>query len=251
LTASSSFASETPLSRRDLLARGALTAGGFGVAAVLAACRPLSTNASPSPALEAPTTPDRALKRLLDGNARFVADATLTLGEDKARRIETAEHQTPFAIVVGCADSRVPPEILFDQGIGDIFTVRVAGNTTAPPAIVGSIEYAAEHLGSILVVVLGHESCGAVKAGLEHVLNGASEHGSIGAVVEPIIPAVQAVRDQPEDKILDAAVQQNARLQAQAAASSAAILKPLVDAGKLRVVAAEYHLATGKVDILN
>ena len=208
------------------------------------------TNARPSPAVKPPTTPDGALQRLLDGNARFVADETRNLGEDKARRLETAEQQTPFAIVVGCADSRVPPEILFDQGIGAIFTVRVAGNTTVEPAILGSIEFAVEQLGSLLVVVLGHERCGAVQAAVDHVLNRGSEHGSISAVVGPIIPAVEAVKDQPQDTILEAAVQQNARFQARAVASSAAIIRPLVDAGTLKVVAAEYHLATGRVEVL-
>jgi len=245
---------DLPLTRRELLWRGAVSAAGVTVLGALAGCGASAGTASPSaasiPSLTPPTTADEALKRLMDGNARFVADATITLGEDKARRLDTAEHQSPFAIVVGCSDSRVPPELLFDQGIGDIFTVRVAGNTAAAPAVMGSIEYAAEHLGSLIVVVLGHESCGAVKATIDHVLNGASEHGSIPSLVEPIVPAVQAVKDQAADKIVDAAVQQNAKLQAQAIATSAAILQPLVAAGRLKVIPAEYHLATGQVAVL-
>ncbi len=104
--------------------------------------------------------PDEALERLLEGNARFVADRKLD--HDTLRREELAAGQNPFAVIIGCADSRVPPEVVFDQGLGELFVVRVAGNTAADPLVVGSVEFALTNLGCPLVVVLGHQGCGAV-----------------------------------------------------------------------------------------
>ncbi len=162
-----------------------------------------------------------------------------------------ADHQNPFAIILGCSDSRVPPEVIFDEGIGDLFLVRVAGNTASEPALVGSIEYSAEHLGSVLLMVLGHEGCGAVKATIDHVQNGTVEPGHIEAFVDPIIPAVQAVEGQPADQLVDAAVQQNVRLQVQQLSASTPLLASLVSAGKLKVVGAEYQLDTGQVQVVS
>jgi carbonic anhydrase len=243
---------EHVVSRRHVLEVGVTAAGGILAASWLAACSPLATATAGAPASLVPVTnADEALQRLKDGNDRFSRDASISHNEDTVRRAETAESQEPFAIVLGCADSRVPPELVFDQGLGDIFTVRVAGNSAADAGILGSIEYAAEHLHSLIVVVLGHETCGAVKAAMAQVQDGPTEHGHIPAVIEPIIAAIQAVQSIPADQRIEAAVKENVKRQGEAIAGSADILKGLVDAGKLKVVGAEYHLATGKVEFLS
>jgi carbonic anhydrase len=161
-----------------------------------------------------------------------------------------AEKQSPFAVILGCADSRVPPEVLFDEGIGDLFLVRVAGNTAEEPALIGTIEYGVVALGSVLVMVVGHESCGAVKAAIDHVQKGTAQPGHIEALVEPIVPAVVAVKDQPADQLADAAVQENVRRQVRQLSASMPLLAPLVSAGKLKVVGAVYHLTSGQVEVL-
>jgi carbonic anhydrase len=242
-----------PISRRSLLRSGLVTAGGLAAASAVAACD--SSNSSPAGASSttttlAPTNGEQALQRLLAGNLRFTKGIPVNQGRDSVRRAASAESQSPFAIILGCSDSRVTPEVLFDEGIGDLFLVRVAGNTANDPPLLGSIEYAAEHLGSVLLMVLGHENCGAVKAAIARVQNGTAQQGHIEAVVDPIVPAVQAVASQPADQLLNAAIQQNVRLQAQALASSNPILAPLVSANKLKVVAAEYYLESGRVQLV-
>jgi carbonic anhydrase len=189
-------------------------------------------------------SPDQAVVRLKIGNARFVAGQLLHERQDGARRKEVANGQKPFAVIVSCADSRVPPEIIFDQGIGDLFVLRVAGNL-ADNAIIGSIEYAVEHLGSKLVVVMGHERCGAVKATLE----GGVPEGHIGSLVEAIRPAVAKVRGKGGDE-LDNAVRTNAKLVAEELRSSKPILEEKVKEKKLKVVAARYDLDSGVVEVL-
>lgn len=192
----------------------------------------------------APADPDAALKALLVGNERFVAGMATRPRAGEARRAELVKGQHPVAVVVGCADSRVPPELLFDQGLGDLFVVRVAGNV-AEPGVVGSVEYAAEHLGTPLVVVLGHERCGAVQA----TLGGAGEEGNLGSLVKEIRPAVASVC-QPAAAGCDAVhegVHANARAQAKLMVERSAALRELAAAGKVKVVAATYDLATGKV----
>ena len=239
------------LSRRSLMRSGLVTAGGVAAASALAACGSSSSSSAAATTTTVPVTNgDQALQRLLAGNRRFVQGAEVNQGRDSVRRAAVAEHQTPFAVILGCSDSRVTPEVLFDEGIGDLFLVRVAGNTASAPALVGSIEYAAAVLGSVLLMVLGHESCGAVKATIDHVQKGAQEPGHIEAFVDPIIPAVQAVQGQPADQLTEAAIQQNIRLQVQQLSSSTPLLAPLVSAGKLKVVGAEYHLTSGQVQLV-
>jgi carbonic anhydrase len=231
---------------------GLVGAGGLAAASALAACGSSSSSSSAATTTTVPVTNgDQALQRLLAGNGRFVRGVPVNQGRDSVRRAEVAEHQTPFAVVLGCSDSRVTPEVLFDEGIGDLFLVRVAGNTaTTEPALLGSIEYAAAVLGSVLLMVLGHEGCGAVKATIDHVQNGAQEPGHIEAFVDPIIPAVKAVQGQPPDQLMNAAIQQNIRMQVQQLSASTPLLAPLVSAGKLKVVGAEYHLASGQVQLV-
>jgi len=152
-------------------------------------------------------TADEALRRLLDGNERYAIGRAEAPRRDEQRRTEQARGQTPFAVILGCADSRVPPEIVFDQGIGDLFTIRVAGNTAADDVTLGSIEFAVDVLACPLLLVLGHEKCGAVSAALEAVVEGKHPGGHLDALVRPIMPVLGSERS------LDAAVSENVRRQ--------------------------------------
>jgi carbonic anhydrase len=182
---------------------------------------------------------DAALAKLKEGNARFTNSKVSEGKPTAARRAETAQSQHPFAAVLGCADSRTSPEIIFDQNIGDIFVVRNAGNLADDHAL-GSIEYAVEHLGVRLVVVLGHERCGAVMAAVAS----ATAPGHVESIVRDIQPAVQAVKGKAGD-VAHLAVAENARLMA-AKIHDQANLGDL--AKEVRIISAVYDLDTGKVD---
>jgi carbonic anhydrase len=187
----------------------------------------------------------------MEGNARFVRNETQNPRRDTVRRAEQAEGQTPFAIIVGCSDSRVPPEVVFDQGIGDLFLVRVAGNTAAAPVVVGSIEFAVTNFGCPLLMVLAHEDCGAVKAAIDIVTKGVALPGRLPTVVEPIRGAVAQVASEPADTILEAAIRQNARDTATQLRMTDSLLTDRVATGNLKVVAAEYLLHSGTVKLLD
>jgi carbonic anhydrase len=193
-------------------------------------------------------TPDEALARLMAGNTRFAADASRHPDIGRSRREALAASQHPFATVLTCADSRVAPELIFDQGLGDLFVVRVAGNVVDDP-VLASIEYSVIHLGAPLVMVLGHQRCGAVTAAIE----AADGHGSaedadtrIGALAALIAPAVKAVPAGAPDR-LEAVVEENARLAAASLLKSSAPLRARVAAGRVRIVSARYGLDDGKV----
>jgi len=191
------------------------------------------------------TTADEALAELKAGNARFVAGKAFKGNQNMARIKEVAAGQHPEAIILGCSDSRVPPEVIFDEGIGDLFVVRVAGNVSEP-ATTGSIEYAAEHLHVPLVVVLGHHKCGAVKATAE--AHGPAE-GNIGSILAEIQPAVAAAKASPgKEGLVDDAVHENTRLVAGQLLSESPVLKHLVEAGQVRIVTAVYDLDSGKIE---
>jgi carbonic anhydrase len=177
------------------------------------------------------------LQQLMEGNRRFARLMAIHPDQTSARRFSVATAQHPFATVLTCADSRVPPEIVFDQGLGDLFVIRVAGNIV-DDAVLGSIEYAAEHLQVPLVVVLGHERCGAVEA----TLKGGKVHGHLGALTRAIQPAVEHSRRQPGDP-LDNAVRANIRL----VVSQLRASKPPI---KVKMVGARYDLDTGVVELL-
>src|SRR6266404_1567539 len=184
---------------------------------------------------------DAALAKLKEGNARFVGSKVSQGKPTTARRAETAQAQHPFAIILGCADSRTPPEIIFDQNIGDLFVVRNAGNLV-DDQVLGSIEYAVEHLGARLIVVLGHERCGAVIAALASD----SAPGHVQSVVRDIQPAVQAVKGKPGDAT-QLAVAENARLMAEKIRKEA----NLGDLAKdVQIIFAVYDLDNGKVEWL-
>lgn len=196
-------------------------------------------------------TPDQALNRLKKGNADFLADKPSTkTSRDSDRRMTIARGQVPFAILVGCSDSRVSPELLFDAGLGELFIVRNAGNTVDTVAL-GSIQYGVQVLGAPLIIVLGHERCGAVEAALSVVEKHTVYPGSIGQMIEPIIPAVLKAKSTGTLKgeaLLHAAVRENvSRIVTRLRTSEFALVEPL-RAGKLRVVGAQYDLDDGKVD---
>jgi carbonic anhydrase len=184
-------------------------------------------------------SPDDALSRLKTGNERFASSKESTSKPIEARRAETAQAQHPFAIVVACADSRTAPEIFFDQNIGDLFVIRTAGNLVDDYAL-GSIEYAVEHLGTRLIVVLGHERCGAVTA----ALSGGSAPGHINSLVRDIQPAVAASKGKEGDALTNAIHENDAEV--------ATKIRKQAELGELtsqvRVVEGYYDLDTGKVE---
>jgi carbonic anhydrase len=188
--------------------------------------------------------PDAALARLRAGNARFASGNPANPNRTPSRRAKLTEGQHPFAVILGCADSRTAPEVVFDQGLGDLFVIRSAGNVADDVAL-GSIEYAVEHVGSSLIVVLGHEKCGAVKA----TLDGGKLPGHLPAIAKAIRPAVKASAHRPGDP-LDNAIIENAQLEARRIAESRPVLSKFVASGQVRVVAARYDLDTGKVVFL-
>ena len=197
---------------------------------------------------DAPSTvnADEALKLLLAGNQRFVDGnlKSVTRDEMAQRRAELVQGQKPFAIVVCCSDSRVGPEIVFDQELGNLFVVRAAGEVL-DAAGVGSIEYAVAHLGSPLLIVLGHEHCGAVAA----AVGDAKEPGHIADIVKAIRPAVARTKDEPGDPLQNA-VQANVQDIAARLRSTKPILREAVQAGRLKVVGAVCSLKTGKVELV-
>jgi carbonic anhydrase len=238
-------------SRRAFLAKGAAATGGILAGAALASCGSSAvTAASTTTTFPHVNNGDEGLARLVAGNNRFVSGRPTNQGRTSARQVEVVDTHTPFAVILGCSDSRVSPEIIFDEGIGEMFVVRVAGNTAMDPILLGSIEYSVAELGSVLLMVLGHENCGAVKAALSEVQKGTTFPGDIGNLLRPVVPAAQSVATLPAASQLDGAIKQNVLNQVQLLNSSAAIIQPAVAAGKLKIVGAEYTLATGKVTIL-
>jgi carbonic anhydrase len=191
-----------------------------------------------------PVSPDEAMKRLMEGNKRFIEEKRQIPNQSRLRLQETAVAQYPFASILGCADSRVPAEIVFDQGLGDLFVVRVAGNVASQTAI-GSLEFSTAVLGSQLIVVLGHSRCGAVSAAIA----GDPLPGRIGVFVEEIKPAVERVRPKTGD-IEDNSITANVQYQAAQLAESSTILASLIREGKLKIVGGRYDLATGQVTIV-
>jgi carbonic anhydrase len=185
-----------------------------------------------------------ALRRLMDGNARYVAGRAAHPDQSTERRVAISNEQHPFAIVLACADSRVPPELLFDQGLGDLFVVRNAGNLL-DDHVLGSIEYAVEHLHVCLVMVLGHEKCGAVSAALA----GGHPHGHIRSIVKSLAPVLAKSKRMAGDPV-ENAVRCNAQYSADKLVHSHPVLQEAHHAHKLDVVAARYDLATGRVELL-
>lgn len=188
---------------------------------------------------------EEALARLIEGNRRFASGEAVRPHQTPARRAELAQGQAPFAIVLTCSDSRVAPELYFDQGLGDLFVIRNAGNVL-DDHVLGSIEYAVEHLHAALIVVVGHEKCGAVSAAVA----GGEVPGHVASVVTALQPAVTATRATAGDKV-DATVRAHARLIADELARAQPLLAAAVAHGAVKVVAARYELASGRVEFLS
>lgn len=188
-------------------------------------------------------SPDDALQKLMEGNQRFIRHQPQYPDQSAARLQEVAQAQHPFATILSCADSRVPAEIIFDQGIGDIFDVRIAGNISTPESL-GSIEYAVALLGTPVLMVLGHERCGAVTAAVQNE----ALPGEIGSFVKAILPAVERVKDQPGDAVENAVVA-NVNYQIEQLRRSPLLLARL-QSGQLKIVGGRYDLDTGSVTIV-
>ena len=197
-----------------------------------------------------------ALERLRDGNRRFVSGVR---SSDKltshARRAELAAGQEPFAIILGCSDSRVPAEIVFDQGLGDLFVIRVAGNIVAPSQI-GSVEFSAERYGTRLVVVLGHSKCGAILATLQELRRRSEDQSrNLRSIVDRIRPCVEPLLGtelgHDPDTLMRLAVRANIRMSANHLRHGSEVLEQLIEEDGLHVVGAEYSLETGVVEFLD
>ena len=193
------------------------------------------------------TNPDAALDRLVQGNRRFVAGQMRHPDQDPEHRLRVSQGQQPYATILTCSDSRLTPEVLFDEGLGDLFVVRVAGNIV-DAAMLGSVEYAVGHLDTPLVLVIGHEHCGAVEATLESIQHHSTPHGSVAALVTAITPAVAVAEQRPGD-LLDNTIRANAQMSRDAIAKSSELTSPL-NAGELKVLAAYYSLDDGKVSLI-
>ena len=196
-----------------------------------------------------------ALDALREGNRRFVGELGRQQGASRARRRELPAGQEPLAIILGCSDARVPAEIVFDQGLGDLFVIRVAGNIVAPSQV-GSVEFAAEAFGTRLVVVLGHSSCGAIHATLQQLARPWREQSrNLGSIVNRIRPAVEGLleRGTPHDPRLleQQAVRANIRMSANHLRHGSEVLEQLIQNDGLLVVGAEYSLETGAVDFFD
>jgi carbonic anhydrase len=190
----------------------------------------------------------QALQVLLEGHQRYVTGTPLRPRQTAIHRTAVAQSQRPIAIIFGCADSRVPVEIIFDQGLGDLFVIRLAGHIVTD-AVVGSIEYAVEELGVSLVMVLGHERCGAVSAAVAAVAGGEPSPGHIGTLVDAIKPAVERAKNLPGD-VVDNAVRAHVSLVAAQLRSSLPLLAPLAQAGKLMIVGARIDLDSGEIEMI-
>ncbi|MDP0489586.1 MAG: carbonic anhydrase [Verrucomicrobiota bacterium JB023] len=197
-----------------------------------------------------------ALARLIEGNRRFKSGEVEPIAHNaEARRSELLESQEPFAIILGCSDSRVPVELVFDQHLGDLFVIRVAGNVVAPSQI-GSVEFAAAQFGTRLVVVMGHSECGAVKATLQELSQPSGERSpNLRSIVDRVRPAVQPLLETREDhdscSFVEQAVRANIRASANHLRHGSAILEDLIANDGLLIVGAEYSLKTGHVEFFD
>jgi len=236
--------------RRDLLKL--VGAGGAGLAATAAGGVLWTAQEAISPQAAAaeyqsnpkPVSPDEALKRLVEGNKRFVQERRQNPNQSIARLQLVAKGQYPFAAMLSCADSRVPSEIVFDQGLGDLFVVRLAGNVVSPTSL-GSLEFATAVLGAQLIVVMGHERCGAVAAAVK----GDPLPGRIGTFVEDIKPALAKVKGKSGDPVENAVVA-NVQYQVELLQETSVMLAQLIQEGKLKIVGSRYDLDSGEVTIV-
>lgn len=230
------------VARRGFLKLAGGAAVGFAVAG-----RAFADEAKRPPKPENVVSPDMALERLMAGNKRYV-EGVARRHDFKAEREALSTGQNPFACILSCADSRVAPEYAFDTGRGDLFVVRVAGNFASDDGI-ASFEYAVHALSTPLIMVLGHEACGAVSAAIKSIKDGTTLPGHLPVLVTSIGPAVKAVLDKPGDTLTNA-IKENVRLNVEKLKSAAPILSKAVDDKKVRVVGALYDFASGRVELV-
>ena len=231
------------IGRRDLMKFGA-------AAAIALAAGALSPAARAAEGAPTSLSPQEALAQLKAGNERFVSHPELCTIDLAQSRSAVAEHQAPWATIISCADSRVPPELIFGgHGVGELFVARDAGNLIGVETL-GTIEYGAAVLGSPLVVILAHTACGAVKAACDVVTKNATYPGVIGRMIQPIVPAALKVRNDPGDFTNNAA-KESAKRTAAHLPTVSKIVSDAVGAGKLKIVAAIYDLETGVVTYLD
>jgi carbonic anhydrase len=236
---------------RFMSRRNFLQVAGFGGVSLFTAAV-LNANIQPAEALEtlsdstppALDTPNSALKKLLAGNQRFVDHQQEYPHQTQSRLQEVALAQHPFATILSCADSRVPAEMIFDIGIGDIFDIRIAGNIVTPE-VLGSLEYAAVLLGTPLIMVLGHERCGAVTAAVKDE----ALPGNISAFVKAVKPAIATIKG-TSDQAVEAAVLANIHYQLNKVKQNSTLIMNLLQAGKLTLIGGRYDLDTGRVTLV-
>jgi carbonic anhydrase len=195
-------------------------------------------------------TPDAALELLKAGNERFEKNALMEVDLSSEKREKLTNAQSPFAVIVTCSDSRVPPELIFNQGLGDLFVVRVAGNVIDKIEL-GSVEYAVKHLKTPLIVVMGHENCGAVEAAVD--ANGKKQHGNIGAIINKIEPSVKKVKakDLLGKEFVESVTNENINNSSRELKESSEVIKEALENGKIKIVEAKYMLGSGKVQWFN
>jgi carbonic anhydrase len=225
--------------------RGIIVRTALAVGALTVCCGSASASGGPG------VTADEALRKLMDGNRNYIEQKMTSQKMcGLSMRESLAKSQKPYAVILSCSDSRVPPEIIFDKGLGEIFIIRVAGNVP-DPIVLGSIEYAVEHLGTPLIMVLGHERCGAVTAAVE---SGGKGEGNIGTIVKAIAPAVAMAKKENKggDKasLVETAVDDNIRIVEADLVRRSSIIKHLVKEGKVKIVGAKYDLDDGKVTLM-
>ncbi len=240
--------SESSFSRRNFLkisGIGAYTAATFDIGGMFSISEAMAQES------KRPQNADEALQALMDGNKRFVNCLKETPRKCAERRKYVAAGQNPFAAILACADSRVAPEIIFDQGIGDLFVVRVAGNIVNPAnyGIQGSLEFGVLALGAPLIVVLGHSECGAVAGSIEALQKGTQFPGSINNIVQTIEPAVEIAKKEKGD-LLHNSIVSNVELGVNKLNNSDPVISDLVKKGKVKVVGANYDLKSGEVKLV-
>ena len=241
--------SDNSFSRRNFLkisGVGAIAAASLNLGGMLSIPEALADETT------RPQNADEALKALMEGNKRFVDSLKKGPGRSAERRKEVALGQNPFVSILACADSRVAPEIIFDQGIGDLFVVRVAGNIVNPTnyGIQGSLEYGALVLGTPLIMVLGHSGCGAVTGAIEALQKGTEFPGSINNIVQTIEPAVVKAKGEKGD-LLHNSIISNVQIGVDKLTNSDPVISDLVKKGKVKVVGANYDLKTGEVKLIS
>ncbi|HPH96955.1 MAG TPA: carbonic anhydrase [Anaerolineaceae bacterium] len=229
-----------PITRRTFLKGLGVTLTGL----VVAGCERSATTATPvNPLNELPiTAPDGAIRRLWEGGQRFVSNQMIRPNQTMTRRKELTKGQKPFATIFSCVDSRVPPELIFDRGLGDLFVIRTAGHVLDRAAL-GSIQFGVEELAIPLIVVLGHSSCGAVKATVELTEKQGKAAGSIQYLVDYITPAVREAEELP-GTLLDNTISVNIMRTVESLAESP-IIKEAVEEGRVKILGARYDLTTG------